>query len=76
MKIGGCGDGNHRTLAIILNQQPFYKEVKVYDDSEYFRYVRKDGYWWYQISNNQVLGKVFDYKVAIIFELEKEIYSL
>ena len=50
--------------------------MKVYDDSEYFQYVRTDGYWWYQISNNQVLGKVFDYKVAIIFELEKEIYSL
>ena len=41
-----------------------------------FEHIRTDGLHWYSTHNNIQLGEVYDFRVAIIYEIAKIKYNL
>ena len=68
-------NGTHSISSGIGHKKGFIK-AKEYDISRLFDHLYTDGMAWYSVHDNNKLGEIFDFRIAILYELAKIKYNL
>ena len=68
-------NGKHSISSGIIHNKGTI-EVEQYDITELFPHINTDGRSWYNSHNNEKIGEVVDFRVAIIYEIAKMKYNI
>lgn len=68
-------NGTHSISSGIIHNKGTIKVIQ-YDITELFPHIYTDGQSWYNIHNDEKIGEVVDFRVAIIYEIAKIKYKI